>query len=87
MKLCRHCDRRKASKPRGLCFCCFNSAARDLYPLAPRVREAPGGGRLPAEPTAELPGTPGKVRVMAERVARREALFHPDDAKLSTEDD
>lgn len=37
---------------------------------------------LPAEPTLHLPGTPGKVRVMACRARRRERLFHPLDARL-----
>lgn len=39
-------------------------------------------GRLPQEPTTALPGTPDKVAVMAERAARGETLFHPDDATL-----
>jgi hypothetical protein len=37
---------------------------------------------LPADVTDHLPGTPGKLTVLAERVARREQLFHPLDAKL-----
>ncbi|GBD37546.1 hypothetical protein HRbin36_02681 [bacterium HR36] len=39
-------------------------------------------GRLPAEPTAALPGTPDKIAVMAQRAARGETLFHPQDATL-----
>jgi hypothetical protein len=39
-------------------------------------------GRLPQQPTAALPGTPDKVAVMAERAARGESLFHPQDATL-----
>jgi len=38
---------------------------------------------LPAdEPTSARPGTPEKLRVMAERAERGEALFHPRDARL-----
>jgi hypothetical protein len=41
-----------------------------------------GSGRVPLpEPTAALPGTPEKVRVLEERARRRQQLFHPDDAK------
>ncbi|MCS7166236.1 MAG: hypothetical protein RMI91_01820 [Gemmatales bacterium] len=42
-------------------------------------------GRLPAVPTAALPGTPGKIEVMAQRAARGESLFHPQDATLDGE--
>lgn len=37
-------------------------------------------GRLP-RPTHHLPGTAAKVEVMCRRFARREALFHPADAR------
>ncbi len=37
-------------------------------------------GFAPQFPTAALPGTEGKIQVMAERYARRERLFHPGDA-------
>jgi hypothetical protein len=36
---------------------------------------------LPAEPTEHPPGSPGKVEVMRERASRRQALFHPLDAR------
>jgi len=36
----------------------------------------------PPEPTNHLPGTPGKVQVMAERLEARYAIWHPQDAKL-----
>jgi hypothetical protein len=40
-----------------------------------------GSGRVPLpEPTDALPGTPEKLAVLEER-ARRQQLFHPDDAK------
>jgi len=37
---------------------------------------------LPATPTTALPGTPDKIAVMAQRAARGETLFHPQDATL-----
>jgi|ERR1700730_16034537 hypothetical protein len=33
----------------------------------------------PVEPTAALPGSEQKIRVMTERAARRQQLFHPMD--------
>lgn len=44
------------------------------------ARDFRGRAPLPAEPTEALPGTWEKQRVLAERAARRELLFHPDDA-------
>jgi hypothetical protein len=46
--------------------------------------DEPGDGRpapLPSKATRHLPGTPGKVRVMAFRARRGEQLFHPEDAQ------
>ncbi len=52
-------------------------------PLRRRKRLTVGQlGRLPEQPTTALPGTPDKVAVMAERAARGESLFHPQDATL-----
>jgi hypothetical protein len=39
-----------------------------------------GGYQLPAEPTQALPGTEEKIRVLAERFDRHDALWHPQDA-------
>jgi hypothetical protein len=33
----------------------------------------------PGEPTTAAPGSATKIRVLMERAARREALFHPQD--------
>jgi hypothetical protein len=33
----------------------------------------------PGEPTDAAPGSPRKIRVLTERAARREPLFHPQD--------
>jgi hypothetical protein len=37
---------------------------------------------LPATPTQHEPGSEGKVAVLIERAARREALWHPGDAGM-----
>ena len=34
------------------------------------------------EPTEASPGSPSKIRVLTERAARRESLFHPGDNLL-----
>jgi hypothetical protein len=34
VKLCRHCNRKKANRPRGLCFSCYyKPGVIDLYPV------------------------------------------------------
>lgn len=38
-----------------------------------------GPASMPGEPTDALPGSEQKIRVLIERAARREQLFHPDD--------
>lgn len=37
------------------------------------------GYSRPGEPTNAAPGSPRKIRILMERAARREALFHPHD--------
>jgi hypothetical protein len=36
-----------------------------------------GPGAVPREPTEALPGSEQKIRIMTERAARRQQLFHP----------
>ena len=40
-------------------------------------------GEWAAQPTGEQPGTAGKVRVLAQRAARGEPLWHPQDRQLT----
>jgi hypothetical protein len=49
------------------------------------TRTARLGTRVPDAPTDALPGSPEKVRVLAERFRRGDALWHPLDAKLPTD--
>lgn len=92
-KECRHCKTRPAWASRGLCKPCYDSPARDLYPLGeaakfvPQRPADPWKGRPPRVPTDALPGTLEKIEVMAQRAARGESLFHDDDAKPDTEDE
>lgn len=41
--------------------------------------------QLPKWPTAALPGSRKKVEIMEARAANNEALFHPDDGKITPE--
>ena len=82
-KYCRHCRRRFANRPRGLCWACYYGY-RHLYPVVP------GFGRLdlaqmhPPRParaaTAAYPGTAEKINVLAARVEAGENLWHARDA-------
>lgn len=78
---CRHCHQLAWLKPRKLCYTCYETQwIRDLYPPKFTVRKA--GAITPASaPTSARPGSEEKIRVMTERYARNEAIFHPQDAK------
>jgi hypothetical protein len=83
--LCRHCNRKPPSRPRGLCWVCFYSpGVRDLYPSTSKfcrrgVTERLGILPLPAEPTDALPGTAAKIAALTLRASRHEQLWHPED--------
>jgi len=80
--LCRHCHLTRVSRPRGLCWSCFYSpGVRERYPPA-RCFE-PSRRRRPADaPTQALPGSLEKIRILAERWASNQELFHPEDVTL-----
>jgi hypothetical protein len=83
--LCRHCDRRPVARSRGLCWSCFYTpTVRDRYPPLSTQNRGLGMGRkrLPCEPCDAIPGTPEKIRVLMERAARGQELFHEHDAGL-----
>jgi hypothetical protein len=84
---CRHCQRpeAKVNRPRGLCWhCYYKPGVRDLYPSTSKHGQRGVGGDnhrrpLPQEPTQAQCGSEGKIRVLEERAARGEQLWHPDD--------
>jgi hypothetical protein len=84
---CRHCHARQVGRPRGLCWdCFFTPGVRELYPPTDKssrrgVGNVRGAAPLPAEPTSTLPGTEEKVRVLEQRAARGEELWHPLDSR------
>lgn len=48
----------------------------------PKPRRKGGQPELPPFPTHFMPGTEGKIEVMAGRVKKRLQLYHPLDARL-----
>lgn len=81
---CRSCGR-PANRPRQLCYRCFYTPGlRDLYPSISKFAVQGLGlgfslSPLPDEPTRARPGSEEKIRVLTERAARRQSLFHPRD--------
>jgi len=84
---CRHCGTGPVNRPRGLCWSCYYTpGVRELYPSTSKfarrgVADFNGRAKMP-EPTAALPGTAEKVRVLEERARLGQQLWHPLDAKL-----
>lgn len=83
---CRHCQRSSIYR-RGLCRPCYEQpATRARYGTLLGAYGAAGPTRsnspLPALATATVPGSDERIRVLAERADRGEALFHPADATL-----
>jgi hypothetical protein len=86
--MCRHCNRARSNRPRGLCWSCYYTPGiRDQYPSTSKfarrgVSDFNGQIKLPSGPTSAFPGTPEKVAILEQRAARGEALWHPEDAPM-----
>lgn len=86
--LCRHCNRVRSNRPRGLCWSCYyKPGVRDQYPSTSKfarrgVKDFNGRVALPPAPTRALPGSPDKVAVLEQRARLGQALWHPDDARF-----
>jgi hypothetical protein len=86
--ICRHCNRVKSNRPRGLCWSCYYSpGVREKYPSTSKfarrgISDFNGRTALAAQPTTALPGTEEKVLVLAERARLGLSLWHPQDATL-----
>ena len=84
--LCRHCQKTKSNRPRGLCWTCYYTpGVRALYPSTSKfARRGPGNfnghAPLPDCPTAAAPGSEAKILILTERAAMKQALFHPLDS-------
>jgi hypothetical protein len=88
-KLCRHCNRAKVNRPRGLCWTCYYTpGVKDLYPSTSRyARRGIGNGysdKPASVPTDAAPGSPEKLAVIADRVKSRESTSHPDDTAIKS---
>lgn len=80
--LCRHCHARYVSRPRALCWPCYQfPAVRDLYPSTSKYGRKGVGttdheGSLPT-PCDAPPGSPEKIEVLASRARLGQQLHHP----------
>jgi hypothetical protein len=89
--LCRHCQRVRANRPRGLCWSCYYTPGlREKYPSTSKfarrgVDDFNGEPQLPATPTSAPPGSAEKVAVLMERAHLGLALWHPLDAPLGAD--
>ncbi len=85
MKMCRHCQIKKANRPRQLCWTCWNApGVRALYPATAKCavwsNHPPKSNNAPLpEPTCEPVGSHAKMIILAGRAERGEQLFHPQD--------
>jgi len=88
MKRCRHCRRKRVTRPRGLCWDCYYlPGVRELYPATSKYgQRGPGISRRhavpPPFPTNALPGSPEKIQVLTQRLEHGFDLWHPNDATL-----
>ena len=78
---CLHCRVREGVRCRGLCSTCYyRPSIRNLYPKRFGSYFAePGAYTLPTSASQHQPGSPEKIKVLAERFAERTGLWHPDD--------
>ena len=89
MIICRHCEKSKVNRPRGLCWSCYyKPGVRDLYPSTSKyarrgVGNFCGQAPLPAVATAAAPGSEEKIAILAERAKNRQSLWHPQDVTLT----
>jgi hypothetical protein len=89
--LCRHCQRVRSNRPRGLCWSCYYTpGVREKYPSTSKfarrgVSDFNGASSLAPQPTSALPGTPEKVAILEERARLGLALWHPLDAPMDVE--
>lgn len=89
--LCRHCQRVRSNRPRGLCWSCYYTpGVREQYPSTSKfarrgVSDFNGHIQLADEPTAALPGTAEKVAILEQRARLGVSLWHPLDAPMDVE--
>jgi len=87
MSVCKHCERSKVNRPRGLCWSCYYTpGVKDMYPSTSKfarrgVGNITGNAPTAPKPTCAAPGSPEKMAVLEERARKHQALWHPQDAQ------
>jgi hypothetical protein len=88
IKICKHCQCCKVNRPRGLCWTCYYTpGVKDQYgPVSKFGRRGLGNHLksklpLPERATSAIPGSEEKIRILMERVAKGQQLFHPEDLR------
>lgn len=89
--ICKHCQdpTRTVNRPRGLCWnCYYRPGVRDQYQPktnhGKRFDETKKQAGPPDSPTDATPGSEAKILVLIDRVALRQDLHHPKDARKGT---
>lgn len=88
VKVCQHCERKKVTRPRGLCWGCHaQPAVREKYPSTSKyARQGLGIGNRPSLPaTGACPhpaGSAERIATMRRRVEAGQATSHPADNRL-----
>ena len=86
--ICRHCQKVRSNRPRGLCWSCYyRPGVREQYPSTSKyarrgVSDFNGQTNVAAKPTEALPGSEAKVNILMERARLGLSLWHPHDARL-----
>jgi hypothetical protein len=83
-RICRHCGKNYANRPRGLCWGCYYApGVLNLYPSTSKYvgRSVGASGKLMPAPTDAPPGSEAKLQVLIERAENNQALWHPLDAR------
>ena len=87
--MCRHCQRVRSNRPRGLCWSCYYTpGVRDQYPSTSKygrrgIGNFNGQAPVPPAPTDAPPGSLEKIAILMQRAQNKQALWHPDDATLA----
>jgi hypothetical protein len=83
--MCRHCQKVRSNRPRGLCWTCYYTAGvREMYPSTSKFARRGVGNFCGTAPLADVtteaaPGSEEKIQILMERAANRQSLFHPHD--------
>lgn len=85
--MCRHCGKKPANRPRGLCWpCYYTPGVKDRYPSTSKhaVRGLGNGcfaSRPASHPCPHPIGSEGRIQTMQERANRGESMYHPADCR------